>query len=74
MPVVINGRRYYRTQEACREAGISRATWFRWLSENIIEDVKHRDRKGWRLFTDEDIERIKAIVNTVVVESSDEKE
>lgn len=73
MTVVINERMFYRTKEACKKAGISRATWFRWVSENVIEDVKHRDRKGWRLFTEEDIEKIKAVVNTVVVESSSEK-
>ena len=61
MSVLINGREFYRTKEACEKAGISRATLFKWVSENIIEDVKHRDRKGWRLFTEEDIERIKQV-------------
>jgi excisionase family DNA binding protein len=60
MSTEINGRIYYRTQEACRLAGISRATFFRWIEEGIIEDMATRDRRGWRLFTDEDINRIRA--------------
>jgi predicted site-specific integrase-resolvase len=59
MPVKLNGQTYYRTSEACRKAGISKATYFRWLSEGVIEDVAHKDRRGWRLFTDADVERIK---------------
>ena len=45
-------------KEALEKIGISRRTWFRWLKENIVEDVAHKDRKGWRLFTEEDIARI----------------
>jgi len=41
-------------------AGISRATLFRWLKVGIIDDVVHKDRKGWRLFTGNDINRIKS--------------
>jgi len=58
MPIHIQGQKFYRTKEALERIGISRRTWFRWLQENIIEDVEHKDRKGWRLFTEEDIERI----------------
>ena len=58
MPVKLNGQTYYRTSEACRKAGISKATFFRWLREGILEDVAHKDRRGWRLFTEQDIERI----------------
>jgi len=58
MPIRIQGQTFYRTKEALERIGISRRTWFRWLQENIIEDVEHKDRKGWRLFTEEDIERI----------------
>jgi len=60
MAIRINGQTYYRTSEACRRAGISRATLFRWLRAGIIEDVMPRDRKGWRLFTQDDINRIKS--------------
>lgn len=58
MPVKLNGQTYYQTSEACRKAGISKATFFRWLREGVIKDVAHKDRRGWRLFTEQDIERI----------------
>ena len=60
MTVKINARTYYRTSEACQKAGISRATFFRWIGAGILEDIMRRDRKGWRLFTEDDIERIKS--------------
>ena len=59
MPITINGQTYYKTLEACKLAGISKATFFRWLREGVIEDMAIKDRRGWRLFTKEDIERIK---------------
>jgi predicted site-specific integrase-resolvase len=66
MPQTKNGTVYYQTNEACKMAGISRATFFRWLKEGTIEDVKHKDRRGWRLFTDEDIEKLKKEAQKVV--------
>lgn len=41
-------------------AGISKATLFRWLKAGILEDIMRRDRKGGRLFTQDDINRIKS--------------
>jgi predicted site-specific integrase-resolvase len=58
MPIKINGETYYRTSEAAQMAGISRSTLLRWLDESIIKDASRRDRRGWRLFTEGDIERI----------------
>jgi len=60
MAIKINGQMYYRTQEACQKAGVSRATLFRWLKAGVLEDAIYRDRKGWRLFTENDIDRIKS--------------
>jgi len=60
MAIRINDQTYYRTSEACQRAGISKATLFRWLRTGILEDVVRRDRKGWRLFTQDDINRIKS--------------
>ena len=65
MPIELRGETFYRTAEACQLAGISRATLFRWLAIGIIEDVHQRDRRGWRLFNDGDINRIKAEVDKV---------
>ncbi|MBA7571044.1 hypothetical protein ES708_12800 [subsurface metagenome] len=58
MTVNMRGQTYYRTAEVCSLAGISRSTLFRWLRKGILEDALHRDRRGWRLFTDRDIGRI----------------
>lgn len=54
MPIEIQGKTYYKTSEACNKIGISRATLFRWLKACILE--KHyKDRRGWRIFTEEDL-------------------
>ena len=66
MPTTISGQTYYRTLEACRLAGISQATFFRWLREGVIEDRASRDRRGWRLFTTDDIEIIKSEVGRII--------
>ncbi len=60
MATRINGQTYYRTSEACHRSGISKATLFRWFKAGILEDVVRRDRKGWRLFTQKDINSIKS--------------
>jgi excisionase family DNA binding protein len=63
MAVKVNGHTYYRTAEVCRMVGISRATLFRWLKEGISAEAAHRDRRGWRLFTADDVDRLKTEVN-----------
>lgn len=63
MALTINGKTYYRTSEVCRKVGISRNTFFRWLREGSFVDVDTVDRRGWRLFTESDVERLKAEVN-----------
>jgi len=65
MPVSVNGQIYYRTAEVCRAVGISRTTFFRWLKDNVIE-ARRRDRRGWRLFTEEEVNRLKAEANRVI--------
>ena len=65
MPTKINGETYYRTDEVCRIVGISRNTFFRWVREGLFADVEYRDRRGWRLFTNEDLDRLKAEVNKI---------
>ena len=65
MPISISGKTYYRTAEACQIVGISRTTFFRWLREGSFADVRNVDRRGWRLFTDDDLERLKAEANQI---------
>ena len=67
MPVEINGQIYYRTLEACQKTGISRATLLRWLTAGTPGKL-HRDTRGWRLFTEENLEEIRAKVNKVEIE------
>jgi predicted site-specific integrase-resolvase len=69
VPITIGGKRYYRTEEALKRIGISRATWFRWIKHKKIQDVKHKDVRGWRLFSEQDIRRIREFANTIHVEA-----
>jgi len=66
MPVTVNGQTYYRTAEVCRTIGISRTTFFRWLKEGILREAGHRDRRGWRLFTEEELDIFEAEANRIV--------
>ena len=65
MPVTVNGQTYYRTAEVCRTAGISRTTFFRWLKEGILREAGQRDRRGWRLFTEDELNRFEAEANRI---------
>lgn len=65
MSVIIKSQTYYRTTEACDMVGVSRSTLLRWLKQGILKDASHRDRRGWRLFTQTDIQRIEAEANKV---------
>ncbi|MFC1925336.1 MerR family transcriptional regulator [Chloroflexota bacterium] len=67
MPVIIDGQIYYRTSELCRNIGISRSTLFRWLRQDMLEK-SYRDRRGWRLFTEDDLNKIKMETTRVDVE------
>ena len=65
MPIRVNEEQYYQTSEACAMAGVSRVTFLRWVREGVFGDVKYRDRRGWRLFTDDDVAKLKAWVNKI---------
>jgi len=64
MPIEINNQTYYRTSETCMKTGISRATLFRWLKAGLLKK-SYRDRRGWRLFTEDDLNEIRAEANRV---------
>ena len=65
MSVRLNGVTYYRTAEACQIAGVSKNTFLRWVRQGLFADVEHKDRRGWRLFTEDDLDRLKAEVNRI---------
>ncbi|MFC2024686.1 MerR family transcriptional regulator [Chloroflexota bacterium] len=58
MPITINGKVYYRTAEVCGILGISRNTLFRWLEQRVVK-YEYRDFRGWRLFTEDQIDIMK---------------
>ena len=72
MAVEINGKTYYRTAEICAKAGISRATLFRWLKAGVLKKT-YRDRRGWRMFTENDLNTMRAESETIKVEYSAKK-
>ena len=55
MTAKIGNQVYYRTSEATRLANISRPTLLRWIKNGTVNEVVHRDRRGWRLFTREEV-------------------
>ena len=59
MAVNVNGQTYFRTADVCRLVGISRTTLFRWLNDGILNDAISRDRRGWRLFTEGEVNALK---------------
>ena len=65
MPLELDGRTYYNIGEACELAGISRDTFLRWVRKGKFIDVEHRDRNGWRLFTNDDVRRLKTRINLI---------
>jgi predicted site-specific integrase-resolvase len=65
LPVIINGQTYYRTAEVCLIVGIGKTTLFRWINEGVVKEAEHRDRRGWRLFTENEIYMLKAEVNGI---------
>jgi len=53
------------TAEATKRAGISKATLLRWLKEGKVPEVA-RDVRGWRVFNEEDVERLKEYANKII--------
>ncbi len=63
MPVTVNGETYYRTAEVCRMVGVTKNTVFRWTRQGMSGEAQRRDRRGWRLFTQAQIDKLKTEVN-----------
>ena len=58
MTIVISGKKRYLMLEVCRKSCISRSTLLRWLAAGVIKEPI-RDRRGWRIFSKEDLRRIR---------------
>jgi excisionase family DNA binding protein len=65
MPIRIDGQVYYRTAEVCQMVGIGKSTLFRWIRQNVIRDAEYRDRKGWRLFAEDELLHLKWETNRI---------
>ena len=58
------------TAEAAKIARISKATLLRWLKEGKIPEAA-RDIRGWRVFTEDEVERIREYANTITLPEPD---
>ena len=65
MSLKLEEQNLFSISEACKIAGISRPTFLRWVQQGKFTDVQYRDRNGWRLFTKDDISRLKSRVDQV---------
>jgi len=65
MPVNINEKTFYRTSEVCQMASISRSTLLRWLRNANLDISDYRDRRDWRLFTPEDVNKLSLEANRI---------
>ena len=52
--------------EALREAAISRATFFRWVKDGVINDAEFRDRNRRRVFTAEEVDELRRFSQRLV--------
>ena len=52
------------TAEAAKRAGISKATLLRWLKDGKIPEVA-RDVRGWRVFTEMEVEKIRKYAGAI---------
>lgn len=68
MPITLDGKTYYRTMEVCRIVGISKNTLFRWIKKGIVGKKEYRDWRGWRLFTQRQVDTLKAKTQQVTTQ------
>ena len=67
MPKQINNQLYYSATETCEKTGISRATLQRWIQNGVLDKIR-RDRRGFRLFTEGDLNVLKAKNEIISIE------
>ena len=70
MPITLHGQTYYRTMEVCRIVGISKNTLFRWMKKGMFERQQYRDGRGWRLFTQSQVDALKARTQQVSIQDN----
>ena len=57
--ILIRNNQMYTTVEVANKAGICKSTLLRWIHEGLMPDVG-RDWRGWRVWHNRDVERVKA--------------
>jgi excisionase family DNA binding protein len=67
MPQKISNQLFYSATETCEKTGISKTTLQRWLQKGVLDQIR-RDRRGFRLFTEEDLILLKTENEKVHVE------
>ena len=67
MPTKINGQTYYRTVEVYRTIGISKNTLYRWLQHGVLGESERRDRRGWRIFTQDELDKLKVEADRITI-------
>jgi len=50
---------HFGTYQAAQKLGVSKQTLLRWFREGRATDPTKRDRNGWRIFNQNDVESIK---------------
>lgn len=60
---MVNDNRYYTMHEVCSRLGVSKSTLFRWIKKDPDFDAQYRDRNGWRLYSEDEIERLDEAYN-----------
>ncbi|MFA6448482.1 MAG: helix-turn-helix domain-containing protein [bacterium] len=52
-------RNKYTTKQVADLLNIDKSTLLRWIRQNKIPDVVHRDGRNWRVWLPEDVDRVK---------------
>ncbi len=68
MPVTIAGKTFYRTGEVVEIVGLSRPTLRRWIKAGKVQVANRKDVRGWRIFTEEEVKKIKNFAETITTE------
>jgi DNA-binding transcriptional MerR regulator len=55
----------FSLSDAAKRIGVSSITLKRWLLQHKVDEVD-RDRNGWRIFTVQDVERIRKYAEKVI--------
>ena len=64
MPRCIDGIEFHSAGEVAHAVGIHRQTLLRWIREGKVLDVA-RDPNGWRVFSQEDLDRVRDYTHTL---------